>query len=117
MTGETAPADSSATRYGRRHRQHQPGPVATGGVNGGARTIVFSKVSRTTASAAEAGSGGHHYQEGPSAGGPLSLKFSQVIGNRAARACAAAATPGLRSASVLASITRQAAQQRRGASS
>ena len=51
MTGETAPADSSGDPgIGGGTANINLAPVATGGVNGGVLTIVFSKVSRNTAS-------------------------------------------------------------------
>ena len=74
---------------------HLSDPVATGGVNGGVLTIVFSKVIRNMAS----GRGGilevTITKKGPSAGGPLTLKFSRVIGRAAQGAgiFAASASP------------------------
>jgi hypothetical protein len=84
VTGSTAPADSAGDQGSGGIANNNLAPVNAAAVNGGILSLIFSQISRNTAS----GQGGGIFeatitQKGPSAGGPLALKFSQVTRNKA----------------------------------
>ena len=97
VTGNTAPADSAGDQgMGGGIANINLGQVAPGAVNGGILTITFSQISRNTAS----GQGGGIIEATisangtPAAGGPLTLKFSKVTGNKAGQGGGIFAVPG-----------------------